>query len=59
MTVICPNLLQLKDPSTFAEIMRMFEILIVELITKHDSPCLSHLGAIRMLQSVYRSDNKN
>ena len=59
MTVICLSLLLLKDPSTVTEIMKMFEIHIVEVITKSDSPCLPYLGVIKMLQSVYGCDNKN
>ena len=40
MNVTCLRLLELKDPSTFVEIMKMFEILLAEFIAKHDSPCL-------------------
>ena len=42
----------MKDLFAFVEIMKMFEILIVEVITKHDSPCLPYLGVFRMLQST-------
>ena len=59
MTVICLSLLLVKDPSTFIEIMKMFQIHIVEVITKPGSPCLPYLGVIKMLQSVYGCDNKN
>ena len=37
----------------------VFEIHIVEVITKPGSPCLPYLGVIKMLQSVYGCDNKN
>ena len=36
--------------------MKMSEMLIVEVMTKHDSPCLPFFGVIRMLQSAYRGD---
>ena len=34
-----------KDPNTFAEIMKMSDILTVEII-KHDSRCIPYLGVI-------------
>ena len=49
----------MKVTSTFLEIMKMSGMLTVEVITKHDSPYLPYLGVIRMLQSVYRCDDKN
>ena len=39
--------------------MKISEMLIIEVITKYDGPCLPYLGVIRMLQSVYGSDAKN
>ena len=48
----------MRDPSTFVEIMKMFETLIIEVITKYDSLCLPHLGFFGMLQSVYGCDKK-
>ena len=51
VTVICFSSLYLKDPSTFVEIMKMIEILIVQVITKHFS--LSYLG-----WSIDSCDNK-
>ena len=40
-----------KVPNPVVEIMKMSEMLIVEVI-KHDSPCLPYLGVIRKLQRV-------
>ena len=59
MTVICHNLLQFKDPSIFVENMKMFEIFLFEVVTKHVNLCLPYLGVIRILQSVFISGNKN
>ena len=46
----------MKNP--FVEIMKMFEILIIKVITKHDSSSLPYLSTIKILQSVYGCDKK-
>ena len=56
MTEICLNLLSLKGP--FEEIMKVFEISIIEFIVKHHNPCLPYHNAIRLLLSAYGCDNK-
>ena len=56
MTEICLNLLSLKG--SFEEIMKMFEISIIEFIVKHHNPCLPYHNAIRLLLSAYGCDNK-